>query len=157
MELIRKLGTKFINGRWVRYGQFLCPNPICNKLVERRIDAGYKQNSCGCLHYINIDHNNIKHGETNTKLYQVWRDMKNRCNNPKNKRYKDYGGRGITICPEWTESYIVFRDWVLNNGYAERLQINRINNNGNYEPSNCNFITAKENMQNRRKYKKGIL
>ena len=75
--------------------------------------------------------------------------MKNRCLNQKVKNYKYYGGRGITICDEWLE-FIPFRDWALNNGHAEGLQINRINNDGNYEPTNCNFITGKENSQNKR-------
>ena len=77
--------------------------------------------------------------------------MKQRILNPNNKSFKDYGGRGITICPEWTNDYIAFGDWALNNGYKEGLEINRINNNGNYEPSNCNFVTHSENMRNQRK------
>lgn len=93
---------------------------------------------------------NYKHGEYYTKLYKVWISMKQRCFNPKSKDYPDYGGRGITICPEWAESYIVFRDWALNNGYSEGLQINRIFNDNNYEPNNCNFVTAKENTRKRR-------
>ena len=75
--------------------------------------------------------------------------MKQRCLNRQYHHYKDYGGRGITVCNEWLE-FIPFRDWALNNGYTEGLQINRIENDGNYEPSNCNFVTAKENCQNRR-------
>ena len=62
--------------------------------------------------------------------------------------YKNYGGRGITICPEWANDYTKFRDWALSNGYVEGLQINRINNNGNYEPSNCNFVISQINNQN---------
>ena len=96
---------------------------------------------------------NFKHGFTKIKLYSVWTDMKTRCLNTKRKSYKDWGGRGITICPEWTDKekgYINFRDWALNNGYKEGLEINRIWNDGNYEPSNCDFVTAKENSRNRR-------
>src|SRR3990172_12129500 len=98
----------------------------------------------------NMDNRSDKHGGSYTKLYYVWSNMKQRILNPKDKGYKNYGGRGITICPEWTNDYIVFRDWTLSNGYAEGLQINRINNDGNYEPSNCNWITNKENQRNRR-------
>ena len=82
-------------------------------------------------------------------MYHVWLDMKQRCSNINNKRYKNYGGRGIIVCPEWANCYITFRDWAIQNGYAEGLQINRINNNGNYEPNNCNFVTAEENNRNR--------
>jgi|SRR3972149_3562308 len=95
--------------------------------------------------------NSMKHGGSYTKLYDSWGHMKQRILNPNNKSFKDYGGRGITICPEWTNDYIAFGDWALNNGYKEGLEINRINNNGNYEPSNCNFVTHSENMRNQRK------
>ena len=101
-----------------------------------------------------IGHNKsqLAHGESGkTKLYRTWLHIKDRCLNYKNKDYKDYGGRGITICPEWTESYIVFRDWSLNNGYADNLEIDRWpNNDGNYEPKNCRWVTHKENCNNRR-------
>jgi len=90
----------------------------------------------------------ILHGESKTKLYSVWNMMNQRCFNYKNKRYKDYGDRGITVCDEWLD-FTPFRDWSLNNGYAEGLQINRINNDGNYEPNNCNWVTNVENRRNR--------
>src|SRR3989304_6870145 len=92
----------------------------------------------------------FKHGGKGTKLYQVWINMKQRCYNINDNHFTNYGGRGITICPEWANDYIVFRDWALNNGYLENLQINRIENEDNYEPSNCNCVTAKENARNRR-------
>ena len=92
----------------------------------------------------------LTHGESYTRLHSIWADIKTRCLNPNCLSYKDYGGRGITICPEWTNDYITFRDWSLSNGYKEGLQINRINNNGNYEPNNCNFVTIQENTRNRR-------
>ena len=93
--------------------------------------------------------NAFKHGEIKTKLYFVWNNVKDRCLNLKSKDYPDYGGRGITICNEWLE-FIPFRDWALNNGYKENLVIDRENNNGNYEPSNCRWITMKESNRNRR-------
>src|SRR3990167_9247435 len=99
--------------------------------------------------YIGSNNPSYKHGGRYTKLYTTWLHMKQRCFNPKIPQYKDWGGRGITICPEWTNDYTKFRDWALSNGYAEGLQINRINNNGNYEPNNCNFVTAEENNRNR--------
>ena len=82
----------------------------------------------------------------------VWALIKQRIFNPKASGYKDYGGRGITVCNEWLE-FIPFRDWALNNGYTEGLEINRMNNNNNYEPSNCNFVTHEENAQNKRNNK----
>ena len=89
-----------------------------------------------------------KHGGKGTKLYQVWKDMKQRCLNSKNRAYKYYGGKGITICPEWANDYITFRDWAIQNGYSEELEIDRINFDDNYEPNNCRFITSMENLRN---------
>ena len=149
MKLIRKT-RKEINksGNRIRYAIFECPD--CLQEVERNISNGKKQNSCGCdKKYVGSNNPNYKHGESNSKLYAVWFSIKQRVLNPNNKSFKDYGGRGITICNEWLE-FITFRDWSLSNGYAEGLQINRINNNDNYEPNNCNFVTSEENARNKR-------
>ena len=143
MKLLRYIGKrKTKGGNLSSYGEFLCS--FCLKIVERCLSSGKRQKSCGCIEL------NLKHNESFTNLYRVWANIKQRCNNPNSHNYKDYGGRGITICSEWTNSYIAFRNWALNNGYQEGLQINRINNNGNYEPNNCNFVTGKENTRNRR-------
>src|SRR4030066_1172507 len=149
MKLIKKLGTKINkSGHYISFAIFWC-DP-CKQEVERQLQNGLKQASCGCIL------SNYKHGNTSTKLYYVWSAMKQRVLNLNSKRYKDYGGRGITICPEWTNDYIAFRDWSLNNGYRENLQINRKNNNGNYEPGNCNWITRTENMRNTRRIKNSL-
>jgi len=143
MELIKEIESRRDKKGWLRkWAIFLCEH--CKIYVEMRLDSGVKAKSCGC-------NKNIKHGDRKIRLYGVWTNIKTRCTNPNNKRYKDYGGRGITICPEWANDYIVFRDWSLSNGYQEGLQINRINNNGNYCPENCNFVTAKENSWNTRR------
>ena len=76
--------------------------------------------------------------------------MKDRCLNPNTEYYKNYGGRGITICPEWTNDYTKFRDWALSNGYNKSLQIDRKETNKNYEPNNCHFVTSAKNCQNKR-------
>lgn len=83
------------------------------------------------------------------KLYNIWITMLHRCEDEKREKYKDYGGRGITVCEEWHDAN-VFMDWAFDNGYEEGLQIDRIDVNGNYEPSNCRWVTAKENSRNRR-------
>jgi hypothetical protein len=85
-----------------------------------------------------------------TKMYKKWHDMKQRCFNPKNRAYKNYGGRGVTVCEEWNKSFKSFMEWSIANGYDDELQIDRIDNNGNYEPSNCRYVSAYMNTHNRR-------
>ena len=154
MEKIRDLPTKIINGNRVSFAIYLCP--FCSKEVIKRLSDGKRCKSCGCVQYKDINHNNIKHGESNTKLYRAYYDILSRCFNSKRDNYKNYGGRGITICPEWTDKlngYINFRNWSLTNGYSDNLEIDRKNTNGNYEPSNCRWVTHKENLRNKRNNK----
>ena len=91
-----------------------------------------------------------KHGDSHTKLHQVWIAMRNRCRNEKHKNYKYYGGRGIKTLPEW-EDYKVFKNWAFSAGYEEGLTIDRINNDGNYEPTNCRWTTMLVQVRNRRR------
>lgn len=95
----------------------------------------------------------IKHGGYKTKLYFIWHNMKDRCFNKNHQAYENYGGRGISICPEWTDKengFINFRDWSLNNGYVEGLSIDRKESNQGYNPNNCQWITLKENGRKQR-------
>lgn len=118
--------------------------------------------SCGCYRRECETENlkkgrmQIKHGKYDTRLYQTWADMKSRCLNKKNKAFKDYGGRGIKICGKWLE-FIPFYNWAINNGYKDNLTIDRIDVNGNYEPSNCRWVTWKVQANNKRKTKKIII
>ena len=87
------------------------------------------------------------HNGKRTKLYRVWSSMKERCANPNNKRFQRYGGRGISVCQEWLD-FATFRAWSLASGYADGRTIDRVNNDGNYEPGNCRWTTRKEQNRN---------
>lgn len=105
--------------------------------------------SCGCMQH---RRSVMKHGGAiykHRKLYKAWYTIKQRCENPNRQKYPIYGGRGIIVCDEWQDPN-AFIEWALNNGYKEGLQIDRINNDGNYEPQNCRWVTSKENCRNRR-------
>jgi hypothetical protein len=77
--------------------------------------------------------------------------MKQRCHNPKNSRYQDYGGRGITVCDEWLNSFTSFYDWSIANGYRDDLSIDRIDNDKGYSPDNCRWATVLEQNRNKRR------
>ena len=83
------------------------------------------------------------------RLYRIWQMMRQRCNNENAENYKYYGGRGIYVCNEWENDFSLFALWSFANGYNDNLTIDRIESNGNYEPSNCRWISKKEQMNNR--------
>lgn len=93
---------------------------------------------------------NYKHGMRKSRLYNIWCAMRYRCKSPKCSGYHNYGGRGITVCSEW-QKFIPFMEWALEHGYRDDLTIDRIDNDGNYEPSNCKWSTVKQQNNNKRK------
>lgn len=101
--------------------------------------------SCGCYNREII----TTHGRSKTNLHQVWANFKDRCLNPNSKMWPLYGGRGIAVCDEWRDSYEAFEEWALANGYKKGLSLDRIDNDGNYEPSNCRWATSKQQCRNR--------
>lgn len=121
------------------------------------LTKGYTK-SCGCLQR-DLARRNKKHGYAHKlSLYYIWKSMKERCNNKNDKSYKNYGDRGIKVCNEWQNNYLTFHNWAFESGYVEeklpngknKLTLDRINVNGDYEPSNCRWITNAEQARNKR-------
>lgn len=112
-----------------------------------------KSKSCGCSNYKNLKITQPTHGMTGTKIYEAWTHLRSRCKNSKDKNYKNYGGRGITVCKEWNK-FENFQEWSNKHGFKDGLSIDRIDNNGNYEPSNCRWTTSKVQQNNTRHNRK---
>lgn len=111
--------------------------------------------SCGCIPHTPKTLPQIKHNKSNTRLYNVWKSMKGRCYTKTDSAYHLYGGRGITVCDEWRNDYSTFYEWSIANGYKEvddssKFTIDRIDVNGNYEPSNCRWVDMKTQCNNKR-------
>lgn len=103
--------------------------------------------SCGCEKHRG---NRRTHGMADSRIYNIWSRMKARCLNENDAHYSDYGGRGISVNKEWINSFTKFYEWSIDNGYTDELTIDRIDVNGNYEPSNCRWITIGEQQKNKR-------
>lgn len=105
--------------------------------------------SCGCKRKITLS-NRRTHGLGDHRLFRIYHHMKQRCQNHNDDNFANYGGRGISVCGEWGESFENFYIWAINNGYKNDLTLDRINVNGNYEPANCRWATAKMQSNNKR-------
>lgn len=128
-----------------------CGNIV--KVLTRSLTRS-ESKSCGCLCREKIIKTSLKHGnaqrKNNSRLYKIWCNMKTRVKpNINSKYYKDYYLRGIRVCEEWANSFTVFNNWAISNGYADNLTIDRINNDKGYSPDNCRWASSLEQGQNK--------
>ncbi len=130
--------------------QWLCECECGNRknVSGSCLKSGHTQ-SCGCLNREISRKRLLTHGDSDTRLYHIWRSMIDRCSNSNDKNYHHYGGRGISVCEEW-DDYVVFKEWALKYGYKEGLTIDRIDVDGNYEPSNCRWVDWNIQANNKR-------
>lgn len=129
--------------------QYLCKCDCGKERVFRGTELrSGRVHSCGCIHW-NKKYKNFRfENESDKRMYRIWNDLKRRCTDTKRKDYKRYGGIGISVCDEWAD-FQCFLDWAKQNGYADNLTIDRIDRFGNYEPSNCRWVDAYTQANNR--------
>ena len=152
MELLKDLGTSYPKPNSKirrRYGLYKCE---CNNEFKTRIDIvnqGTTKSCPQCSKKRTAKHNS-KHNLCKHPLYTTWSNIRRRCNDKKAPYYKNYGGRGITVCKEWYD-FMTFYNWAINNGWQNDLSIDRTNNNEGYSPNNCRFVTKDIQQSNTRK------
>ena len=149
--VVNELSAPQLDSDGSRRKLWICICDCGNKKIARSHDlTSGRVKSCGCLKH---EAYYKTHGLSKTRLFRIWGNMKSRCTNPNVACYKHYGGRGISVCDEWLNDFESFYKWAISNGYADNLTLDRIDNDGNYEPSNCRWATVKEQRLNRKDVK----
>jgi hypothetical protein len=146
LTVVKRVGSKNGHSLW----ECRCDCGNTTDVVAGSLTQGLTR-SCGCLDR----ERRTTHGESKSRLYEIWLGMRQRCSYQHHKDYKNYGGRGIRVCDEW-QSFATFHDWAMSHGYDPdapygKCTIDRINVDGNYEPSNCRFVDLETQANNRRK------
>lgn len=128
-------------GSYTTYWLFRCD---CGKekVIQKKNVVKGRIVSCGCQQH------RLKHGMCYTRLHHIWHGIKQRCLNKKNSRYYRYGALGIKICDEWKNDFVSFYNWAVENGYTDKLSIDRLDNKGDYCPENCRWTTQHEQLRN---------
>jgi hypothetical protein len=165
MEKIDMIGKRFgrltvieeIDDSKTKRPRWLCRCECGNKRIVRGISLRKGDTkSCGCLKKElakKLSEAKVTHGSSKTRLYRVWYEMRCRCYKKSSPDYPRYGGRGINVCYKWRKSFIPFREWAIANGYNENLTLDRINNESDYSPDNCRWVTREtQNNNTRRNY-----
>lgn len=144
--VIEKTNEKAKNNKEYKY-RCLCD--CGNEVLVRgsNLKSGNSK-TCGCVRIKNSTAMSKSYRKRNIRIYNIYQNMKQRCYNPNYREYKHYGGKGVVICDEWLNDYVKFYNWALENGYRDDLSIDRINNNGIYEPSNCSRFSSSNNNRN---------
>lgn len=160
LTIIEDLGVGILDNTNTKTRNVKCICKCGNEVKAQWSNIKYGNvRSCGCLqseisraNAMTMQELNIKHGDAIkgselNRLYAVWCRIRNRCYNKNHGKYKWYGGAGIQVCDEWLDSYLSFKEWALSNGYTDELTIDRKDVMGNYEPNNCQWLTAQENIE----------
>ncbi len=148
MKIVKDLGRVAVGTQGAKNRKAIFECSLCSREFTSWV-SGAKKSKQGRCRACSI----ITHDSSRSNLYTRWAGVKSRCTNPLEPAYVNYGGRGITMCAEWLDSFENFKEWSMANGFEEHLTIDRINNDGNYEPDNCQWVSRAVQASNTRRTK----